>query len=329
MLQAYDMSDFSIAIASNLRRIRVVDTHTEGEPTRVIIEGGPELEPASARDQLDRLRHHHDDLRAIVVREPRGADPVVGAWLGPPSIVETVAQVIFFNNVGYLGMCVHGTIGVARALQHLGRVGCGSYRLETPVGVVGFTTTPSGMVVVENVLSFRARAGVEVATERHGTVRGEIAYGGNWFFLVSDCELALVPENVETLTDLAWDVRCSLARAGITGTRGEEIDHVELFGPPARADADSKNFVLCPGKQYDRSPCGTGLSAKLACLAAAGKLAEGEVWRQESIIGSLFAGSVRFVEGGVIPTLWGRAFVTAEATLVVEPGDPFPVGIGW
>jgi 4-hydroxyproline epimerase len=184
------------------------------------------------------------------------------------------------------------------------------------------------MVVVENVLSYRVRTGVEVRTERHGTVHGEIAYGGNWFFLVSGRVPALVPENVEALTDFAWDVRRSLTRAGITGTSGEEIDHVELFGPPVRSDADAKNFVLCPGKQYDRSPCGTGLSAKLACLAAAGQLAEGEVWRQESIIGGLFAGSVRLVEGGVVPTLWGRAFVTAEATLLVEPGDPFPEGIG-
>lgn len=310
-----------------MQRIHIVDSHTEGEPTRVVVDGGPQLGPGSAADRLRHFRENHDGFRAAVACEPRGSDAMVGALLSPPHDPTTVGQVIFFNNVGFLGMCVHGTMGVARTLQHLGRIEPGRHQLETPVGNVGFSLDTSGRVAVDNVFSYRLASDLEIVTADHGRLRGDVAYGGNWFFLTEDCPMAIDPAHIEALTALAWDIRCSLRRQGVRGDDGAEIDHIELFAPPSRPDADSKNFVLCPGKAYDRSPCGTGTSAKMACLAAAGQLTEGRVWRQESTIGSLFEGSVRRVDGGVLPRIAGRAFVTGEGSLLIEPSDPFGAGL--
>ena len=131
---------------------------------------------------------------------------------------------------------------------------------------------------------------------------------------------------MEELTDVSWRIRQAVNAQGYP-----EVDHVELFGPAATAGAHSRNFVLCPGKAYDRSPCGTGTSAKLACLAADGKLAEGAVWIQESILGSRFSGSFRWLDqaaGVVAPTITGTAHVNAEARLILDAADPFCWGIG-
>jgi 4-hydroxyproline epimerase len=235
--------------------------------------------------------------------------------------------VIFFNNVGAIGMCGHGTIGIAVTLAHLGRIGVGSHRLETPVGVVAFEYGGGSAVTVENVPSYRRAKDVAVAVDGVGTVVGDVAWGGNWFFLVGEHGQELDLANVGRLTDYTWRIRRALVRQGVTGADGQEIDHIELFGPPRNASAHSRNFVLCPGGAYDRSPCGTGTSAKLACLAADGKLRPGEPWRQESIVGSVFEGSYRLDEGRVIPRITGTAHVTAEATLLLDPADPFRTGI--
>jgi 4-hydroxyproline epimerase len=162
-----------------------------------------------------------------------------------------------------------------------------------------------------------------------GTVTGDVAWGGNWFFLVSQHGEQLQIANVERLTDVTWRIRQALKAHNIRGADGQEIDHIELFGPPSGSAAHSRNFVLCPGKAYDRSPCGTGTSAKLACLFADGKIREGDVWRQESIVGSIFEGRVRVVDGKVVPRIRGSAHVTAEATLLLDPDDPFRMGIGF
>ena len=313
-----------------MERIRVIDSHTEGEPTRVVVDGAPDLGSGTAAERLAVFREQHDDFRSTLVNEPRGSDEVVGALILEPNSRDALAQVIFFNNVGYLHMCVHGTIGVARTLQHLGRCGAGRHRLETPVGDVDFEIEADGRVAVTNVASYRTQHAVEVKTSAHGTVRGDVAWGGNWFFLVDGYEGTIAPTHIEALTDFTWDVRECLTSQGIAGADGGEIDHVEVFGPPARSDADSKNFVLCPGKAYDRSPCGTGTSAKLACLAASGRLQEGELWRQESTIGSLFEGSFAWLDrdaGRIAPTVRGGAWITSEATLLREAGDPFGSGI--
>jgi 4-hydroxyproline epimerase len=309
------------------QRLQVIDSHTGGEPTRVVVGGGPDLGRGSMAERRALLRERFDWLRSAVVNEPRGSDVLVGALLCEPADPACVAGVVFFNNVGYIGMCGHGTIGVAVTLGHLGRIRPGVHRLETPVGVVAFECAGGAEVAVENVPSYRHAAGVTVAVDGVGPVTGDVAWGGNWFFLVADHGQELELKNAERLTDFTWRVRRALARNAITGQDGGEIDHIELFGPPRDPSCQSRNFVLCPGGAYDRSPCGTGTSAKLACLYADGKLAEGQVWRQESIVGSVFEGSVRLDGGRVIPRIKGSAYVSAEATLLLDPRDPFRWGI--
>jgi len=306
--------------------IRVVDSHTGGEPTRVVVAGGPDLGRGTMAERQARFRDEHDAFRSAVVNEPRGSDVLVGALLCEPVDPSCAAGVIFFNNVGVLGMCGHGTIGLVVTLAHLGRIRPGAHRIETSVGVVTATLHESGEVSVANVPSYRTRKGVAVDVDGVGRVTGDVAWGGNWFFLVEHAG-SLELRDVDALTDRAWRIRGALARQGITGDNGAEIDHIEFFAPSRTTGVHCRNFTLCPGKAYDRSPCGTGTSAKLACLAADGKLKEGDVWRQESIAGSVFEGTVRIVEGRVHPTIKGSAFVTAESTLLRDPRDPFASGI--
>lgn len=315
------MTDF------NIRRVKVIDSHTGGEPTRVVISGGPDLGSDTLATRLERFRMQYDDFRSAVVNEPRGSDAMVGALLCAPLDNSCITGVIYFNNVAYLGMCGHGTIGVVATLAHLGQIGPGTHRIETPVGVVTTKLNEDGSVEIANVPSYRLAADVSVHVIGLGPVIGDIAWGGNWFFLVKSHGLELSLDNLKDLTDFASAVRESLASAGITGKDGHEIDHIELFGPSEIAGVDSKNFVLCPGKAYDRSPCGTGTSAKLACLFADGKLAEGQTWRQESIVGSVFEGSVSIIDNAIHPHIKGSAFITAEAELILDVRDPFCMGI--
>ncbi|HZR64732.1 MAG TPA: proline racemase family protein [Terriglobales bacterium] len=312
---------------SSARRIQVVDSHTGGEPTRLVIGGGPDLGRGSMAERLKSLRTKHDYFRSAVVNEPRGSDVVVGALLCEPEDRTCAAGVIFFNNVGYLGMCGHGTIGLVASLAYLRRIEPGEHRIESPVGIVTATLHRDGKVTVNNVRSYRKAANVEVEVPGFGKVHGDVAWGGNWFFLIGEHSFELSLKNVEPLTNFTWAVRQALNAAGICGDNGQEIDHVELFGPSSVAGVNSKNFVLCPGKAYDRSPCGTGTSAKLACLYTDGKLREGETWRQESIVGSIFEGRIKVRDGQVYPSITGSAFVNSEAELVLDPRDPFCNGI--
>jgi 4-hydroxyproline epimerase len=310
-----------------VQRVQVIDSHTAGEPTRVVAAGGPDLGGGPMAERRARFRERCGAFRSAVVNEPRGSDVLVGALLCEPADPSCAAGVIFFNNVGTIGMCGHGTIGVAVTLAHLGRIGAGTHRLETPVGVVSFDYDGGHRVTVENVPSYRHAKDVAAEVPGAGRVVGDVAWGGNWFFLVSDHGQELTLANVERLTAVSWRIREALQRNGVTGRDGAEIDHVELFGPPHDPANDSRNFVLCPGGAYDRSPCGTGTSAKLACLFADGKLREGEVWRQEGILGSVFEGSARRDGERVIPRISGSAYVNAEATLLLDPDDPFCMGI--
>jgi 4-hydroxyproline epimerase len=293
----------------------------------VVISGGPDLGQGSLADRRSRFREHFDHFRSAIVNEPRGSDVMVGALLTEPIDPHCAAGVIFFNNIGVLNMCGHGAIGVAVTLAHLGRIGPGIHRLETPVGVVAIEYHGDNKVTLENVPSYRHATNIIAEVDGFGPVKGDVAWGGNWFFLVSDHRQRIELGNVERLTEFTWLTRQALERQGITGAGSGQIDHIELFGPPSRPDADSKNFVLCPGKAYDRSPCGTGTSAKLACLHADGKLPVGKIWRQESIVGSVFEGSVR-VEGNlIIPRIKGSAYVNMESTLLFDADDPFQWGI--
>jgi len=310
-----------------LRRIKIIDSHTGGEPTRVVISGGPDLGSDALANRVERFRNEHDDFRSTVVNEPRGSDAVVGALLCPPVDDSCVTGVIFFNSVAYLGMCGHGTIGVVATLAHLNQIGVGAHRIETPVGVVVAHLDDEGKVEVANVPSYRLKANVTIDVPELEPVTGDVAWGGNWFFLVKEHSEHLVLENLERLMHFTLRVRETLAKSGITGRGGHEIDHVELVAPSQLAGVDSKSFVLCPGNAYDRSPCGTGTSAKLACLVADGKLREGEVWRQESIVGSVFEGRVKVIDNLVHPRIKGSAFITAEADLILDERDPFAAGI--
>src|SRR5436305_3875446 len=309
------------------RRVRVIDSHTGGEPTRLVISGGPDLGSGTLSDRLRCFRQRHDEFRSAVVNEPRGSDVMVGALLCEPVARQCAAGVIFFNNVGYLGMCGHGTIGLVATLAYMKRIGPGEHRIETPVGVVSAMLHETGEVTVNNVPSYRNAANVAVEVPGYGEVRGDVAWGGNWFFLVRDHSMDLALKNVEELTAFTWAIRVALRDSGITGEEDKEIDHVELFASSELPSVDSKNFVLCPGKAYDRSPCGTGTSAKLACLYADGKIKEGQTWRQESIVGSVFEGTVTVRDGKVYPSIRGSAFVNAEAELVLDPDDPLCMGI--
>ena len=313
---------------TGIQRLRVIDSHTAGEPTRIIVSGGPDLGNGSVASKLAVFREHFDSIRSAVVNEPRGSDAMVGALLCEPQDSHSVAGVIFFNNVGYLGMCGHGTIGLMVTLAYLKKLSPGVHQIETPVGPVTARLGDDGRVTVGNVASYRHAAQVKVEIPGHGHLSGDVAWGGNWFFLANGDGMDISFANIDHLTEFCWSVRQQLKEQNIFGRDGHEIDHIELFGPAHAPGANSKNFVLCPGKSYDRSPCGTGTSAKMACLYADGKLRLGEVWRQEGILGNVFEGSIAESNGELHPTITGSAFVNADSELILDPQDPFCFGIG-
>lgn len=313
----------------NPPRPRLIDSHTGGEPTRVLVSGGPDLGAGTMAERLARLRDEHDHWRRALANEPRGSDVLVGAWLCEPHDPANDCGVIFFNNVGFIGMCGHGTIGLVTTLAYLGRAKPGELRIETPVGDVRATLHDDGSVTVANVASYRHLTQVAVEVPGRGRVHGDVAWGGNWFFLCDDHGLAVDRAQLAQLTTLGEAIKQALIDQGVRGAGGAEIDHIELLGPPHTAGHQGRSFVLCPGGAYDRSPCGTGTSAKLACLAADGKLAPGDVWRQESVIGSVFA--AHYQPGGqagrVMPFIHGRAHITLDAQVVFDPEDPFTHGL--
>jgi proline racemase len=307
-----------------MQRLKVIDSHTGGEPTRVVIDGGPDLGGGSLVERRERFAREFERYRSAIINEPRGSDVIVGALLVEPHDKSCSVGVIYFNNVGVIGMCGHGTIGLMITLAHMGRIRPGEHRIDTPVGVVTASLDAKGQVTVQNVPSWRAHKGVAVEVAGLGRVTGDVAWGGNWFFLVQEHGQALELGNIERLTDVGWLIRQAVNAQGFP-----DVDHVELFGAGA-SGASARSFVLCPGKAYDRSPCGTGTSAKLACLAADGKLGEGETWVQESIVGSRFGAWYSWLDrasGKIAPRISGTAFITAESTLVLDERDPFCWGI--
>jgi len=308
-------------------RIEVIDSHTAGEPTRCVLSGGPDLGGGTLAGRLKKLRESHDGYRRAILCEPRGSEVLVGALLMKPVDPAAAAGVIFFNNAGYLGMCGHGAIGLTVTLAYLGRIGLGVHRLETAVGDVLVTLAENHEVTIANVPAYRYRARVPVELPGYGRIHGDVAWGGNWFFLIEQHPFKLTLEYESQLTEFAWQVRLALVANGITGANGAEIDHIELFSAAHNPANHSRNFVLCPGKAYDRSPCGTGTSAKMACLVADGKLAPGQLWRQEGILGTVFTGRVELDGDHVRPYITGSAYVTAASTLIFAPSDPFRNGI--
>ncbi|GAC1668631.1 MAG: 4-hydroxyproline epimerase [Steroidobacteraceae bacterium] len=305
--------------------IRVIDSHTGGEPTRLVVDGGPELGRGPLAQRLQRFRDHFDRYRSAIVNEPRGSDPMVGALLLEPHRADCALGVIFFNNVGYLGMCGHGAMGLIASLKYTGELSPGTVMIDTPVGPIEATLSTSGEISVSNVVSYRTARRLVVVVPGIGRVAGDVAWGGNWFFLVSEHDQIIDLQHVEALTDFTWRVRVAVNAQG-----HPEVDHVELFAASSKQGAHSRNFVLCPGKVYDRSPCGTGTSAKLACLAADGDLLEGDPWVQESLIGSTFSARYRWFDrakGEIVPIITGTAHVTGETVLRLDSQDPLCWGI--
>lgn len=308
--------------------MHVIDSHTEGEPTRVIVSGGPDLGSGSLAERAKTLATEHKEFYRSVVSEPYGQEAMVGVMLVEPVDPDCVAGVIYFDAAAVIGMCGHGTIGVAATLAHMGKIGVGTHKIETPVGVVEVTLSDANTVTVKNVESHRLHKDVELDIDGVGTVSGDIAYGGNWFFIVDESPTPVIPSNLRNLTETAIKIRHAIQEKQLTGTDGGILDHIVLYGPALTENGHSRNFVLCPDNAYDRSPCGTGSSARLACLAADGRLAPDEEILQESTIGSSYR--LRYLpskEGAVIPIITGQAFVTKEATLIINPNDPLKNGI--
>ena len=325
-------------MSAGMQSIEVIDTHTGGEPTRVIVDSSIALVGKTMAERKEDFRQRFDSYRKASICEPRGNDVIVGALLTAPVHPDSEAGIIFFNNVGYLGMCGHGTIGVAIALQYLGRIGNGLTKFDTPVGTVAVDVAPGNRVTIENVPSFRHQANIEVELGERSPISGDVAWGGKWFFISKDHGATIHVDNIANLTELSIQIRKQLEKNGVTGTDGAFIDHIELIGPSDLAGTSSKNFVLCPGSAYDRSPCGTGTSAKIACMAAEGSLEPGQIILQESIVGSTFEASFKHAQEPathpksrsgpvVIPTITGTAFVNASSKLLLDPNDPFCMGI--
>lgn len=312
-------------MSNTIQTIRVLDSHTGGEPTRLVLEGFPDLGNASMAERLEILRDQFDHYREAVILEPRGNDVLVGALLCPPRNPQATAGVIFFNNKGYLGMCGHGTIGLMASLRHLKRIEAGEHLIETPVGDITTTVHEDGSISLKNVPAYRYQKAVTVNVPSIGEVTGDIAWGGNWFFLVDKHFADIKLENVKILSDITIKIMEALEAQGITGKNGQIIDHIELFEDSPTAN--SRSFVMCPGGAYDRSPCGTGTSAKVACLVADGKLQEGEIWIQESVIGSQFQASFERDGDKVTPIIRGTAYISGDNTLILDPNDPFCYGI--
>jgi len=310
-----------------MKQIRVIDSHTGGEPTRIIVAGGPDLGSGSMAERVDIFRSEFDDIRTAVVCEPRGSDVWIGGLLCEPCDSNCATGIIFFNTAGYLGMCGHGTIGLMITLQHLKRIGLGDHQVETPVGTIQVRLESGNRVSLTNVPSYRLLADVEIEVPGVGPVVGDVAWGGNWFFCVKNLVEDLSIKNEPYLTNLTISIRDQLQARNVTGTEGCYIDHIELYAPARQPENHSRNFVLTPGGSYDRSPCGTGTSAKLACLAADGKWQPGETWRQESVVGSVFECSYQADGDRVIPTITGQAHISGESTLILDPTDPYCTGI--
>ncbi|MCA9191668.1 MAG: proline racemase family protein [Planctomycetales bacterium] len=313
-----------------MRCIELIDTHTGGEPTRIVINSPIHLGSGTLAELRDQFRSNYDEFRRAMILEPRGSEVMVGAILTPPENKDSVAGVIFFNNVGYLNMCGHGTIGVAVALNYLGRLDLGVHRLDTPVGTVEFTLLDKNRVQLENVPSYQYQEKVALELNNGQIVHGDVAWGGNWFFICDDHGMEIAWTNRQQLQQLAEEIAFQLEARNIRGANGAQIDHVELVMSLRQSPIETRNFVLCPGNQFDRSPCGTGTSAKLACLAAQQKLKAGEIFVQQSLIGSQFEAYYRRIPGSksIIPVLTGTAYVTADCKLLLDPNDPYQFGFG-
>ena len=326
------------------RYFSAVDSHTEGMPTRVITGGLGPVPGETMQERRLYFGQHLDDLRLLLMREPRGHGAMSGAFLQPPTRPDADWGVLFVEVSGLLPMCGHGTIGVATVLVETGMVEVTEpetrIRLDTPAGLVEVAVTVTEgraeRVTLRNVPAFTAALDAQVRVGRLGDVTYDMAYGGNFYALVSAASVGLdpVPENAEALIGHGLEIAAAInasaepvhpADAAIRGCK-----HV-VFHAPGRNGAHARNATAIHPGWLDRSPCGTGTSARMAALHARGELALGQEFVNESIIGSRFTG--RLVEEvalgstpAVVPEVSGRAWITGMAQYLLDPTDPFPTG---
>jgi 4-hydroxyproline epimerase len=310
---ALPMSDISL--------VKILDSHAGGAPTRLMLSGGPELGAGPLAERAKVFQEKHDRFRRATVGEPRGSDAVMGALLVEPHDKGCQAGLIFFSNAGYPSLSAHGIIGSVVSLAHLGRIKPGPVKLDTPAGPVSAVLGAGGEVSFENVPAYRREKDLPLYLPGVGDVNVDLAYGGAWFCLIEQHDQRLALDNLPQLTDY-----CARIRQAVSDSGFPEIDHVALFGPGTQAGANSRDFVLGPGKTYERSPSGAATSARLACLAADGKLAAGAEWVQEGILGSVLRAKYRKQGDKIIPTITGHGYIMGEGTLLLDPADPFAWG---
>ncbi len=310
----------------HVTQLRVVDSHTVGEPTRIIIEGGPELGNGPIHLRAKLFREQFDHYRRAVLSEPRRLDVIVGGLLCSPSSRTYTAGIIFFDTVGYLDMCIHGTVGLVKTLAYLGRIAPGQHYIETPAGIVRTEFTEDGQVRVFNVPCYRYIKQIELNVPGRGRLFGDIAWGGNWFLLVEEHSLEINIRNIHSLLSISRSIKTTLQKSSIRGIGGAPIDYVALFG--MSSTANSRSFVLCPGDAYDRSPCGTATCAKLACLAADNTFEPNMIWHQEGVTGSRFQASYEWGDSSsILPTITSSGYVNGDSFVIIDPEDPFSWGI--
>ncbi|MFW6692287.1 proline racemase family protein [Streptomyces sp. MAR4 CNX-425] len=327
------------------RYFTAVDSHTEGMPTRVVTGGVGVVPGATMAERRAYFAEHLDDVRRLLVNEPRGHAAMSGAILQPPTRPDADYGVLYIEVSGLLPMCGHGTIGVATVLVETGMVPVTEpvtrVRLDTPAGPVTAEVAVSGgraeSVTFRNVPSFALELDAAVEVPGLGRVTYDMAYGGNFYAILPADSLGIPFAKAEKqrMLDVGLAIMAAVneqrrpvhpADPGIAGCK-----HVQLTAPPAGGGADARNAMVIHPGWFDRSPCGTGTSARMAQLYARGELALGADFVNESLLGTLFTGRLEeeTAVGGVraqIPAVTGRAWITGMGQYLLDPEDPFPAG---
>lgn len=323
--------------------LTTVDTHTAGEPTRVLVAGLPFLRGSMA-ERRRQLQEEYDSIRTVLMHEPRGHAGMFGAMLMAPANPEADLGVVFMDTGGYLAMCGHGSIGAIAAALATGALERREPEtivvLDTPAGLVRARVETEGggvgRIAVENVPAFLWRSDAEI-TLGSRRLHVDIAFGGNFFALVPAHRLGLTVEPccLRDLVQQGMEIRAAIEeQLEVVHPLEPDIDSVdlvEIYDEEPEEGIDCRNVVVFGDGQVDRSPCGTGTSAKMAALYAAGRLALGEPFVNQSIIGTCFTGRLLREEsvGGfsaVVPEIAGHAYVTGLQQFVIDPDDPLKAG---
>ena len=327
-----------------LNMITAVDSHTEGEPTRVVTGGVPFVPGKTMPEKKQWLAENRDDLRKSLMWEPRGHKDMLGALITPPVSKDADFGVIFMDGDGYLDMCGHGSVGVVTVVLETGMVpmkdsGEQTVVMDTPAGLITARAImehgKAKSVSFQNVPSFYYSS-LTVKVPGLGEIPVDISYGGNYFALVNvnRLNMPLEVENIKDLTEIGLTIRdlvnqqAEIIHPG-TGAKGS-VDLTEIYDESS-APAVTKNIVIFGAGQVDRSPCGTGTCAKMAVLNKKNKLSPNEIYRHKSIIGTEFQGKIleETTVGdykAIIPEITARAYITGIQQFVMDADDPFKYG---